>query len=118
VLADRVQLQQVIINLVVNGMEALPPVSDGPRELGVRTLESDTGGVLLAVQDSGVGIDPEREKQLFNAFFTTKPGGMGMGLAICRSIIQNHGGTLWASRNAGPGATFQFTLKAHEEFRP
>ena len=117
VLGDRVQLQQVIINLIVNGMEAMAPVTDRPRELVVRSQLDDSGQVLVAVEDSGVGIDPENAKQLFNAFFTTKPSGMGMGLSICRSIIENHGGRLWASRNAGPGATFQFTLPSHQEVR-
>ena len=115
VLGDRVQLQQVIINLVVNGMEAMAPVTDRPRELVVRSQLDAGGQVLVAVQDSGVGIDPENANKLFNAFFTTKPSGMGMGLSICRSIIENHDGTLWASRNAGPGATFQFTLRPHQE---
>ena len=94
VLGDRVQLQQVIINLIVNGMEAMAPVTDRPRELVVRSQLDDSGQVLVAVEDSGVGIDPENAKQLFNAFFTTKPSGMGMGLSICRSIIENHGGTI------------------------
>ena len=117
VLGDRVQLQQVIINLIVNGMEAMAPVTDRPRELVVRSQLDDSGQVLVAVEDSGIGIDPENAKQLFNAFFTTKPSGMGMGLSICRSIIENHGGRLWASRNAGPGATFQFALRSHQEVR-
>ena len=117
VLGDRVQLQQVIINLLVNGMEAMAPITDRPREMVVRSQLDGSGQVLVAVQDSGVGIDPENAKQLFNAFFTTKPSGMGMGLSICRSIIEAHGGTLWASRNAGPGATFQFTLPSHQEAR-
>jgi PAS domain S-box-containing protein len=118
VLGDRVQLQQVIINLIVNGMEAMAPVTDRARELVVRSQLDDSGQVLVAVQDSGVGIDPENAKKLFNAFFTTKPSGMGMGLSICRSIVENHGGTLSASRNAGPGSTFQFTLQSHQEVRP
>ena len=117
VLGDRVQLQQVIINLIVNGMEAMAPVTDRSRELVVRSQLDDSGQVLVAVEDSGVGIDPENAKQLFNAFFTTKSSGMGMGLSICRSIIENHGGRLWASRNAGPGATFQFTLQSSQEVR-
>jgi two-component system, LuxR family, sensor kinase FixL len=117
VLGDRVQLQQVIINLVVNAMEAMAAVTKRPRELVIRSQQDDTGQVLVAVKDSGVGIDPENAKQLFNAFFTTKSSGMGMGLSICSSIIENHGGTLWASRNAGPGATFQFTLQPHQEAR-
>ena len=117
VLGDRVQLQQVIINLIVNGMEAMATVTDRPCELVVRSQLDDSGQVLVAVQDSGIGIDPENAKQLFNAFFTTKPSGMGMGLSICRSIIEAHGGKLWASRNAGPGATFQFTLWSNQEVR-
>ena len=118
VLGDRVQLQQVIINLIVNGMEALAPVTDRRRELVVRSQLDDSRQVLVAVEDSGVGIDPENAKQLFNAFFTTKSSGMGMGLSISRSIIENHGGTLSASRNAGPGATFQFALRSYQEARP
>ena len=118
VLGDRVQLQQVIINLLVNGMEAMAPITDRPREMVVRSQLDGNGQVLVAVQDSGVGIDPDNAKQLFNAFFTTKPSGMGMGLSICRSIIQAHDGTLWASRNAGPGATFQFTLPSRQEAGP
>ena len=117
VLGDRVQLQQVIINLIVNGMEAMAPVTDRPRELLVRSQRDDSGQVLVAVEDAGVGIDSENANKLFNAFFTTKPSGMGMGLSICRSIIENHGGTLWASSNAGPGATFQFVLPSHPEVR-
>ena len=110
VLGDRVQLQQVIINLIVNGMEAMAPVTDRPRELVVRSQLDDGGQVLVAVEDSGVGIDPENVKQLFNAFFTTKPSGMGMGLSICRSIIENHGGRLWASQRAPHGTAFRFTV--------
>ena len=117
VLGDRVQLQQVIINLIVNGMEAMAPVS-GRRDLGVRSRLDESGQVVVAVEDSGVGIDPENAQRLFNAFFTTKPSGMGMGLSICRSIIENHEGKLWASPNAGPGATFQFALTSHQEARP
>jgi PAS domain S-box-containing protein len=116
--ADRVQLQQVIINLIVNGIEAMAPVTDRPRELTVRSQLDDSGQVLVAVEDAGVGIDPEHAKQIFNAFFTTKSSGMGMGLSICRSIVEDHGGRLWASRNAGPGATVQFVLKPHHEGRP
>ena len=110
VFGDRVQLQQVILNLIVNGMEAMAPVTDRRRKLVVRSQLDDSGKVLVAVEDSGIGIDPENATQLFNAFFTTKPSGMGMGLSICRSIIENHGGKLWASRNSGPGATFHFSL--------
>jgi C4-dicarboxylate-specific signal transduction histidine kinase len=115
VLGDRVQLQQVIINLVMNGMEAMAAVSDRPRELVIRSRRHEDEQVLVEVQDAGVGIDPENVNRLFNAFFTTKPDGMGMGLSICRSIIGAHGGRIWASRNAGAGATFQFTLPSPRE---
>ena len=114
VLVDRIQLQQVIINLVMNGMEAMAPITDRPRELKIQSRrEGDQ--VLVAVEDSGIGIDPGQVDRLFNAFFTTKPNGMGMGLSICRSIIEAHGGKLWASRNAGPGATFQLALPAYRQ---
>jgi PAS domain S-box-containing protein len=113
-LADRIQLQQVIINLVINGMEAMTPVTDRPRELKILS-QREADQVLVAVQDSGVGIDPEHVDRLFNSFFTTKPSGMGMGLSICRSIIEAHGGKLWASCNIGAGATFQFTLPAYHK---
>ena len=109
VLGDRVQLQQVMINLVINGMEAMASVTDRPRELLIRS-QHEANQVLLAVQDSGTGIDPDNADRMFDAFFTTKPSGMGMGLSISRSIIEAHGGRLWASPNAGPGATFQFSL--------
>ena len=115
VLGDRVQLQQVIINLIVNGMEAMAPVTDRSRALVIRSQLDDAGQVLVAVEDAGVGIDPGNVRQLFEPFFTTKPSGMGMGLSICRSIMENHGGNLWASRNAGSGATFQFALQSHHE---
>jgi signal transduction histidine kinase len=112
---DRVQLQQVIINLAVNAMEAMAPVTDRPRELIIRSQQGDSGQVLIAVKDTGMGIDPEDMNQLFKAFFTTKPSGMGMGLSICRTIVENHGGTLTALPNAGPGATLQFTLQSFQE---
>jgi len=109
VLGDRVQLQQVLINLVINGMEAMEPVTDRPRDLLIRS-QHEAEQVLVAVQDSGTGIEPNNVDQVFDAFFTTKPRGMGMGLSISRSIIEAHAGRLWASPNAGPGATFQFSL--------
>jgi signal transduction histidine kinase len=114
VLADRVQLQQVIINLVMNGIEAMQPVTDRPRELVIRSHQDDDQ-VLVTVKDCGVGISAENADRLFNAFFTTKSSGMGMGLSICRSIIEAHGGRMSAVNNAGPGANFQFTLPAHRE---
>ena len=108
VLGDRVQLQQVIINLIVNGMEAMASISDRPRELVVRSQLDETGQVLIAVQNSGVGIDPENANKFFSAFFTTKPSGMGMGLSICRSIVEAHGGRVWACANKPRGAVFRF----------
>jgi signal transduction histidine kinase len=110
VLGDRVQLQQVLINLVINGIEAMASVTDRPRHLVIRSHQPDADQVCVAVQDSGIGIDPASMDRLFHAFFTTKPGGMGMGLSISRSIIEAHGGRLWASHHVGPGATVQFTL--------
>jgi PAS domain S-box-containing protein len=115
VLADRIQLQQVILNLVVNGIEAMQPVTDRPRELVIRTRQDETDQVLVTVSDCGVGVAAEDVDRLFDAFFTTKSDGMGMGLSICRSIVDAHGGRLSASGNTGPGATFQFTLPLHEE---
>jgi signal transduction histidine kinase len=110
VLADRDQLQQVLINLVINGIEAMQAVTDRPREPAIRSHHDDAGQILVSVKDCGVGISAENADRLFNAFFTTKSGGMGMGLSICRSIIEAHAGRLSASGNLGPGATFQFAL--------
>src|SRR5256885_79286 len=99
VLADRVQLQQVIINLVMNGIEAMQPVTNRPRELVIQSHQDKAQQVLVTVKDSGVGISAENADRLFNAFFTTKSSGMGMGLSICRSIIEAHGGRVWAAPN-------------------
>src|SRR5262245_49858755 len=110
VLGDRVQLQQVLLNLIINGVEAMSSVADGPRELLVYSRLHESKQVLVGVQDFGVGIEPENLKKIFDPFYTTKSQGMGMGLAISRSIVENHGGKLWASPNDGPGATFQFTI--------
>jgi PAS domain S-box-containing protein len=110
VVADRVQLQQVILNLIINSIEAMNSLSEGRRELLIRSANHEEGGVLVAVRDSGAGLDSKGLDQLFNAFYTTKPGGMGMGLAISRSIIEAHGGRLWATANTPRGASFQFTL--------
>jgi len=110
VAADRVQLQQVMINLLVNAVQAMESVTDRPRELTVRTSRCDDGRVLVEVEDSGLGLDADTAGRLFDAFYTTKPGGMGMGLSICRSIMEAHGGRIWAAPNDGPGATFRFTL--------
>ena len=110
---DRVQLQQVVLNLIINAVEAMSGVSDGPRELLVSTRTSDTGDVRVAVRDSGPGLTPAALERLFEPFYTTKPGGLGLGLSICRSIIEAHGGRLWASANVPRGAIFQFTLPVH-----
>jgi PAS domain S-box-containing protein len=110
VMGDRVQLQQVVLNLVLNGMEAMATVSDRPRELVIETKREGEEHVCVAVRDVGVGLDPESINRLFDAFYTTKQGGLGMGLSISRSIIENHGGRLWAEPNEGPGATFLFTI--------
>jgi signal transduction histidine kinase len=107
---DRVQLQQVIMNLLVNGIQAMKPVPDRCRELQIRSQVHGSDQILVSVEDSGIGIEPENISQLFNAFFTTKPEGMGIGLSICRSIVEQHGGRIWATRNSGAGSTFQFTL--------
>jgi signal transduction histidine kinase len=109
---DRVQLQQVIINLAMNGIEAMQSVTDRPRELVIRSRRDETQQVSVSVTDCGVGIAAENADRLFKAFFTTKSSGMGMGLSICRSIIEAHGGRLWVTANLPYGATFQFTLPA------
>jgi signal transduction histidine kinase len=113
VLGDRVQLQQVVLNLVMNGVEAMSAVEERPRELFIRTQNDEADQVRVTVQDSGMGLDPESMEQIFDAFYTTKSGGMGMGLSISRSIVQNHGGRLWAVANDGPGTTFQFTVQKY-----
>jgi two-component system sensor kinase FixL len=118
VFGDRVQLQQVILNLLVNSIQAMALVDDRPRELLIRSRVHNSEQVLVEVRDSGIGIDPEHVGRLFNAFFTTKADGMGMGLSICRSIIEAHGGRIWASPNAGPGTTLQLTLPAHRAIAP
>jgi PAS domain S-box-containing protein len=107
--ADRVQLQQVFMNLILNAIEAM---KDTAGELTIKTELAQGGQLLISVSDTGVGLPDENTDQIFNAFFTTKPQGSGMGLAISRSIIESHGGRLWASANNGRGATFQFTLPA------
>ena len=110
ILADRVQLQQVMLNLIINGVEAISGVEDGPRALCIRSDRNKPDGVLVVVRDTGIGLAAESLAHLFDAFYTTKPEGLGMGLAISRSIIEAHGGQLWATPNTGPGASFQCTL--------
>jgi signal transduction histidine kinase len=112
---DRVQLQQVILNLIINAIEAMSGVGETPRALRISTGLAEPGDVLVAVRDSGPGLDPASLEQLFNAFYTTKSAGMGMGLAICRSIILAHDGQLWASANEPRGAIFQFTLPVQRD---
>ena len=118
ILGDRIQLQQVILNLIINAVEAMGGTSDGPRELVVSSKKNDLQDLLVAVRDSGPGLDPNSLDHLFTAFFTTKPKGMGMGLAISRSIIESHSGRLWATPNNGQGATFQFTLPIGKKEAP
>jgi signal transduction histidine kinase len=110
VTGDRVQLQQVIQNLVRNASEAMAEVNDRPRHLLVRVDGEEEGRVRLTVKDAGVGLQPQEAERLFDAFYTTKSDGMGIGLSVSRSIIESHGGKLWAEANDGPGATFAFSL--------
>jgi PAS domain S-box-containing protein len=112
---DRIQLQQVILNLIINATEAMSEASEGPREVLVGSGKDDSDGVLVAVRDSGPGLDAEHLDHLFDAFYSTKPNGLGMGLAISRSIIDAHGGRLWVTPNAPRGAVFQFWLPADGE---
>lgn len=107
---DRVQLQQVILNLVLNGIEAMKAVTERPRELWIRSRSADAGQVLIAIQDTGSGLEAQNLEHLFEAFYTTKAEGMGMGLSISRTIIEAHGGRLWPTANGRYGATFHFTL--------
>jgi C4-dicarboxylate-specific signal transduction histidine kinase len=113
--SDRLQVQQVLLNLVMNSIEAMQAVTDRPRELGIRTQPHESDTVLVTVQDTGIGLDPQSITRLFESFYTTKPEGMGLGLSISRSIIEAHGGRLWATPNDGSGATFQFTLPSESE---
>jgi len=101
----------------MNGVEAMASVADRPRELLIRSRQHESDKVLVAVQDRGIGIDSQNLEKIFDTFFTTKSQGMGMGLAISRSIVENHGGQLWARPNDGPGVTFQFTLLKYAQTR-
>jgi C4-dicarboxylate-specific signal transduction histidine kinase len=119
IVGDRVQLQQVIINLVVNGVDAMQSVADRSHILLIRSYEDDARQAVVAVTDNGVGIPVATADRLFDAFFSTKPSGLGIGLSICRSIVEDHGGRLWATNNTGePGATFQFAMPSHQERTP
>jgi len=111
---DRVQLQQVILNLIINGIEAMTGVGEASRDLLISSKKDDAGGVLVGVADTGPGLAAGVVEQVFAAFYTTKPGGLGLGLSICRSIIEAHDGRLWANANGLEGATFQFSLPAAE----
>jgi C4-dicarboxylate-specific signal transduction histidine kinase len=114
--ADRVHLQQVVLNLILNAIEAMSSVDEYPRELLISTEHSQTDGIIVTVRDSGPGIDPEQLDRVFDAFYTTKSSGVGMGLSICRSIIAAHGGRLWAEANKPKGAVFRFTLPAENSY--
>jgi signal transduction histidine kinase len=115
---DRVQLQQVILNLIINAIEAMSGLGEMPRELLLSTAKATSDSVVVAVQDSGPGLVPESIDRIFDAFYTTKPGGMGMGLSICRSIIEAHGGRLWAATGVPQGTILNFTLPAHPDRAP
>ena len=115
VVGDGVQLQQVVLNLVMNGLEAMSTVTDRPRELVIASRNAEQDQVEVTIQDSGIGLDPGQSVRIFDAFYTTKPTGMGMGLSICRSILQAHSGRLWATANDGPGTTFHFSLPMEKE---
>ena len=113
-MGDRVQLQQVMMNLILNSVDAMTD-SDGPRELGIKSQRAENEEVMVSVTDTGVGLPPQQAEQIFDAFFTTKPQGTGMGLRISRSIIESHGGRLWAANNPPRGASFCFTLPTKGE---
>jgi signal transduction histidine kinase len=115
VAGDRVQVQQVVLNLVLNGIEAMSSVADRPRELVITTRNVETDQVQVTVEDSGTGLDPTAMDKIFDPFYTTKPSGMGMGLSICRSILQAHGGRLWAEAKDGPGTIFHVMLPRYQE---
>src|SRR6185295_822448 len=115
VLGDQVQVQQVLLNLVMNAIEAMSGVGDRARELVITTCNAERDQVQVTVEDSGVGLDPNMVQKIFEAFYTTKPGSMGMGLSICRSILQSHGGRLWATAKDGAGTIFHFTLPKYDD---
>jgi signal transduction histidine kinase len=107
---DRVQLQQVVLNLIVNAIQAMSAVADGARDLLITASPAEPHGVVVAVKDSGPGLTPDSLERIFDPFYSNKPDGMGMGLAICRSIVEAHGGRLWVEANEPRGAVFRFTL--------
>lgn len=116
IFGDRVQLQQVVLNLIINGLDAINAAGeDGFRELVVRASEDEPDVVTISVRDSGIGIDEENKDRIFDSFFSTKSKGLGMGLSISRSIIEEHGGRLWVTQNPEQGATFSFTVPIYEE---
>ncbi|PYX87516.1 MAG: hypothetical protein DMG68_11485 [Acidobacteria bacterium] len=114
IMADRVQLQQVLMNLMLNGIDAMKAVN-AHRELAIRSQQVDDGTLQISISDTGTGLPPHDVEQIFSAFFTTKEHGTGMGLSISRSIVESHGGRLWADNNSPRGATFCFTLPAKDE---
>jgi C4-dicarboxylate-specific signal transduction histidine kinase len=107
---DRIQLQQVILNLIRNASDAMRDIDDRQRDLAIKTAKTEPDGLLVAIQDSGPGIDPTKLDRIFDTFYTTKPDGLGMGLSVCRTIVEAHGGKLWATAAGPHGAIFQFTL--------
>ena len=115
--ADRVQVQQIVLNLILNAVEAMSSIEEGARELSITTEQHEAGGSLVTVRDSGPGIDPAHLDRVFDAFYTTKSSGVGMGLSICRSIVHAHGGRLWARANQPRGTIFQFTLPGMGDVR-
>jgi signal transduction histidine kinase len=116
IMGDRVQLQQVVMNLMLNGIDSIKGLSTTGK-LTITSGRDENGQVLISVEDTGTGVKPEQTEEIFAAFFTSKDQGTGMGLTISRSIIESHGGNIWATQNAGPGATFQFTLPIEETER-
>lgn len=116
ILGDRVQLQQVVMNLVINGIEATKDVTE-PRELAIKSQRAEDERLMVSVSDTGIGLPPQHRDQIFGAFFTTKRDGTGMGLRISRSIVESHGGSLWAADNSPRGASFHFTLPSKTDIR-
>jgi signal transduction histidine kinase len=115
VMGDRVQLQQVVLNLLMNALDAMKGVDDRPRQVAIKVERDEGDRMRLSVQDTGAGLDPKSMDRLFEAFYTTKSGGMGIGLSVSRSIVESHHGRLWAVSNDGPGATFSFSIPCRPE---